>query len=160
MTPSEIITTVITSVGGSAVIVGGVAAWLGKIWADRIVQSQKFLQDIDLDLRKRRLEVYGEIWEATALLPKWPRANDVTYEKLLEFSTSLRTWYFKKGGMYLSRSTQRDAYSTLQDKLSEILVVKKSGPISPEHYGEVRERCSALRTALASDIQSRREGHI
>jgi hypothetical protein len=160
MTPSEIITTVITSVGGSAVIVGGVAAWLGKVWADGIVQSQKFLQDIDLDLRKRRLDVYRELWEATALLPKWPRANDVTYEKLFEFSIALRTWYFKKGGMFLSRSTQRDFYSTLQDKLSKILDDNKSGPISDEHYNDVRNSCSALRTALASDIQSRREGPI
>jgi hypothetical protein len=144
MTTIEFITAVITAAGGSAVIVAGVAAWLGKIWADRIAQSQKFLQDVDLDLRKRRIEVYGELWEATALLPKWPKATDVTYEQLLEFSRSLRTWYFKKGGMYLSRPTQRDAYSPLRDKLEEILVNKPSGPISDAHYDEVRQRCSTL----------------
>ncbi len=157
MTPTEIIATVITSVGSSAAIVGGVAAWVGKIWADRILQAQKFSQVIDLDLRERRLKVYGELWEATGLLPQWPRATGITYEDLLGFSASLRTWYYTKGGMYLSRSTQK-SYTELQNALSEILAMKKSGPISPEHYDELRNHCSTLRTGLAADIQSRREG--
>jgi hypothetical protein len=158
MTAFEIIATVITAAGGSAVIVAGLAAWLGKVWADRIAQSQKLLQDIDLDLRKRRIEVYAELWKATALLPKWPKATGVTYEQLLQFSGALRTWYYEKGGMYLSRSTHRDSYSPLQDTLAEILQDNKSGLISDQHYESIRRRCSALRTALAGDIESRREG--
>src|SRR5574341_188999 len=158
MTPFETIATVITAAGGSAVIVAGLAAWLGKVWADRITQSQKLLQDIDLDLRKRRIEVYGELWKATSLLPKWPKATGITYEQLLQFSVSLRSWYFEKGGMYLSRSTHRDGYSLLQDTLAKILQDNKTGIISDEHYESIRSCCSALRTALAGDIESRREG--
>jgi len=160
VSPSEIVATVIASAGGSAVIIAALAAWLGKVWADRIAQSQKLLQDIDIDLRKRRIEVYAELWKATALLPKWPRASGVTYEKLLGFSESLRAWYFEKGGMYLSRSTHTNAYAPLQDGLAEILQANKSGIISDKHYEAIRERCSALRTALASDIESRREGPV
>lgn len=45
---------------------------------------------MDLDLRKRRIEVYGELWKYTALLPKRPRAEDVTYEQLRTLSENLR----------------------------------------------------------------------
>ncbi len=161
MTPTEIITTIIAASGGSAIIVAGLAAWLGKVWADRIAQSQKLHHDIDLDLRKRRIEVYSELWKSTALLPKWPMATDVTYEKLLEFSISLRSWYFEKGGIYLSRSTHTNGYTRVQDTLAEILKNNKSRQIiSAEHYELVRCQCSDLRTALAGDIESRREGPI
>jgi hypothetical protein len=162
MTFPEIIVTIVSAIGGSALVVAGLAAWLGKVWADRISQSQKLLQDIDLDLRTRRIGVYDRLWKSTALLPKWPKAKGVTYSQLMQFSETLRTWYFETGGMYLSRSTHRDAYSPLQDELMRVL----SG-IEPEHmvdaitdahYEAVRVRGSALRTALATDIESRREG--
>ena len=123
MTPSEIILTVVTAAGGSAVIVAGLAAWLGKVWADRIAQTQKLMQGIDIDLRTKRICVYVELWKSTAASspPKWPKATNVTYEQLLSFSESLRTWYFEKGGIYLSRSTHSNAYSPLQDALADVL---------------------------------------
>lgn len=31
--------TILTSIGGASVVVGGLAAWLGKVWADRIAQQ-------------------------------------------------------------------------------------------------------------------------
>ena len=158
MSVSEIIVTVLTAAGGSAVVVGALAAWLGKIWSDRIAQTQKLFQDIDIDLRNRRIKVYEELWISTSILPKWPKAEGVTYERLLEFSQELRGWYFTKGGMYLSRSTHSKAYGPLQDALAEVLRANKSGVISAEHYEAVRSRCSTLRTALAGDIESRREG--
>jgi hypothetical protein len=158
MSVSEIVLTVLTATGGSAVVLGALAAWLGKVWADRMAQTQRLLQDIDVDLRKRRIDAYQELWKSTALLPKWPKADGVTYERLLQFSEELRSWYFDKGGIYLSRSTHDDAYGPLQDALAELLGANKSGPISNEHYEVVRRLCSRLRGALAGDIESRREG--
>lgn len=158
MKPAEIIMTVLTAAGGSAVIIAGLAAWLGKVWADRIAQTQKLAQEIDIDLRTKRIGVYEELWKSTAILPKWPRATDVTYEQLLLFSESLRTWYFQKGGMYLSLSTHKSAYGPLQDALADVLRTRKSGPVSDDDYEQIRICCSTLRTALAGDIESRREG--
>ena len=60
--------------------------------------------------------------------------------------------------MYLSRSTHDRAYGPLQDALAEVLRSHRSGRVSDEHYEAIRLRCSALRTALAGDIESRREG--
>jgi hypothetical protein len=158
MSTLEIITAVIAAAGGSAVIVAGLAAWLGKVWADRIAQAQKLMQSIDLDLREKRVAVYPALWKETALLPKWPRATGVTYEDLRRFSETLRDWYFHTGGMYLSRSTHGNAYSPLQDELASVLETNPTGPVSADDYERVRKRCSALRTALAGDIESRREG--
>lgn len=158
MNPTEIVLTVVTAAGGSAVIVAGLAAWLGKVWADRIAQNQKLLVDIDVDLRKLRIPVYQELWSTTSLLPKWPKATGVTYEQLLTFSQTLRKWYFERGGMYFSRSTHDKAYGPLQDTLADVLKTNKSGVVSEEHYESIRVSCSVLRSALANDIESRREG--
>ena len=81
MSPVEIILTVITAAGGSAIVVAGLAAWLGKVWADRIA-----------------------------------------------------------------------------DALAEVLSAKSSGVVSDADYEKIRKCCSTLRSALADDIESRREG--
>jgi hypothetical protein len=161
-TPFELIQLVISAAGGSALIVAGLAGWLGKVWADRIMRSQTLLQDIDLDLRNRRIGAYLLLWKCTALLPKWPKAFGVSYSQLMQFSETLRTWYFETGGMYLSRSTHRDAYTPLQDHLMQVLSGVQQdcmlNVVTDAHYESIRAHCSALRTALAADIESRREG--
>lgn len=158
MSTNELIATILTAAGGAAVLIAGLAAWLGKVWADRIVRAEKLLADIDLDLRNRRIPVYAELWKATAILPMWPKATGVTYQQLMQFSETLRTWYFQTGGMYLSRSTHDKAYSPLQKALREVLQRHNAGLITDKDYETIRLRCSALRTALAGDLESRREG--
>lgn len=158
MTPLEVVAAVISAAGGSAVIVAGLAAWLGKLWLDRITNLHKLLGEIDVDLRKRRIEVYSDLWKLTSVLPKWPKDQNVTYEQLLTFSQALRSWYFERGGMYLSRTTHSKGYSPLQDALQSVLSPEKSGKLSESDYDTVRDRCSFLRTCLASDIESRRKG--
>ena len=145
MTPTEIIMTALTAAGGSAVIVAGLAAWLGKVWADRIAQTQKLMQEIDIDLRTKRIGVYEELWRSTAILPKWPKATGVTYEQLLLFSESLRTWYFQKGGMYLSFSTHKNAYGPLQDALADVLRTRTSAQCPMKitrRYGVAAAHCA------------------
>ncbi len=111
--------------------------------------------DIDTDLRDRRTKVYDILWKKTELLPKWPRAPSVTYEKLSKFSEELRDWYFRDGGMYLSRQAQK-SYVNLQETITDILKVKKNGKITDDDYDTIRDKCSALRTELTNDILSRR----
>lgn len=150
MENGNLILTILQQIGGAGIIIGGLAAWLGKVWATRIADAQRAAHEqelahlkssleiekarventlsrltetqkqllqtslkIDLDLRKRRLDVYQEIWQKTEILPKWPRAESVTYDNLHKFSESLRQWYFNKGGIFLSRSTHSNAYIPL-----------------------------------------------
>ena len=118
---------------------------------------------IDVDLRTKRIAVYETLWTHTKVLPKWPREQGVTYEQLLEFTHTLRSWYFTGGGMYLSRTTQRHGYAPLQDALERVLGQGKTGPLShsnPDDYEAIRSKCSNLRSLLAADIESRRESPL
>jgi hypothetical protein len=160
MIDSDLVSTLLASLGGGLVAAGALATWLGSVWKDRIARTEAAAIQVDVDLRLRRIEVYKPLWELTAVLPRWPRDPDVTYERLLEFTESLRKWYFAGGGMYLSRTTHKDGYYPLQQELERVLAQKKTGRLShesPDDYGAIRDCCSTLRTHLATDIASRRD---
>lgn len=160
MTGSDIVRVVLSSLGGGIVAAGALATWLGSVWKERIARTEAAMIQVDIDLRLRRIEVYKPLWELTALLPRWPRNPDVTYEQLLEFTEALRKWYFAGGGMYLSRTTHNNGYYPLQQELERVLGQKKTGKLShesPDDYGAIRGCCSTLRTHLAADIASRRD---
>ena len=118
-------------------------------------QALSFNTQVDVHLREKRLAVYAELWQITQVLPKWPRAIDVTYEKLSQFSQDLQDWYFKKGGMFFSEET-KDAYVALQDGIWDILKASPKGKISDPHYDAIRDLCSTMRTQITEDILSRR----
>lgn len=158
MTSADSVVEILTAAGGSGLIVAGLAGWLGKVLADRLSQVTRLRGEVDVDLRKRRIDAYLPLWRLTSLLPKWPRAHGVTYEDLYQLSLDIRTWYFETGGIFLSRSTQRKAYVPLQDAIAALSVAGKKGPLSESDYDAIRDRCSTLRTRLSSDVESRREG--
>jgi hypothetical protein len=104
-----------------------------------------------------RISAYRRLWELTRILPKWPRASNVPYSDLRAFSAALRDWYFiGGGGIFLSRPAH-GTYSSVQNTLQAILSKRASGPIATDHYDEVREVCSALRSQLAKDIGARED---
>jgi hypothetical protein len=157
---SELFLAILGGVGGGGAIVAALAAWLGNVWSNRIMQNQQYLGEIDLDLRKRRIEVYHELWKSTALLPKWPRADNVTYADLAALSETLRHWYYEGGGIYLSKTSRDEGYGPLQGTIASVLGHGKSGVLEPGDYEAVRKKCSALRTRLTEDIESRRESPV
>jgi hypothetical protein len=118
--------------------------------------SLSFGSAIDTDLRTRRIPVYGELWEKTGTLPLWPRNSQLQYSDLDQLTRDLRDWYFKRGGMYLSKAA-RDAYGELQKHMMTVLEKRPSGQVTDADYVSIRERCSALRTELTRDLLSRRE---
>ena len=154
-----VLTSVLAAMGGAALVVAGLAAWLGSIWKERIDRHEAMLVQIDVDLRSRRIDAYTPLWSTMKVLPKWPRDDTVSYERLRQFSEDLRAWYFDTGGLYLSKSS-REEYGALQDELQRVLESGRTGKLATEPqdvYETVRLRCSELRKHLASDIASRRE---
>jgi Sec-independent protein translocase protein TatA len=111
---------------------------------------------IDIHLREQRIAVYKEIWLLTGRLPLWPRDLTLTYAGLLSMSEALRDWYFRTGGMWLSRAA-RTAYGAVQERITAILTADPSptGRLDDEHYTEIQKLCSALRTELTNDLLSR-----
>ncbi len=146
MNNSNLVLTMLSSIGGAGVVIAGLSAWIGNLWSKRILEVEKSAHKaelarlnseleierkraevaytqlaqmetkIDLDLRKRRIVVYKELWERTAILTKWPRSEDSTYEELHKLSEDLRDWYFTQGGMFTSRKTHNSAYAPLQEE--------------------------------------------
>ena len=136
----QVAVNVLSGIGGAAVVVAALSGWIGKVWADRISRRHeaqigaelqqtkaridaallrgKFLLDIDLDLRNRRIPKYEELWKITRVCTRWPRANGVTYQDLEKYSEELATWYYQTGGLFLSKSTTADGYYALQETLA------------------------------------------
>lgn len=118
-------------------------------------QSLELLAGFDIDLRERRIKVYEELWQKMELLPIRPRADNVSYKELMGFNMALRDWYFQKGGIYLSRNTQK-AFASLQGIIAEILKTKPSGILKDKDYDAIAGICSSLRTEMTTDILSRK----
>jgi hypothetical protein len=102
-----------------------------------------------------RIIAYKRLWESTRQLPRWPRDEEATYDKLRAMSQALRDWYYLGGGgLFLTRSAHHK-FLAVQTSIEVLLQLGLSGPMAVAHYEEVREHCSALRTQLTADLGSR-----
>jgi hypothetical protein len=110
---------------------------------------------VDQQLREARADAYKALWSHTGVLPRWPRRQDVTFADLEKLSETLRDWYFSGSGLYLSRESF-DRYAEVQETLTAAVVSDTSKPLGAEVYDSLRKKCSALRSSLADDLQSRR----
>jgi hypothetical protein len=109
--------------------------------------------ELGLDLRSKRETYYRDLWRLTGLLPRWPKASDVTYAKVLERSRNCRDWFFDGGGMYLSKQS-RDAYGKVQEELSR-LGRENDDVITEDEYKATLELFRVLRLELTTDLLSR-----
>jgi len=163
----ELITYILSALGGIGVIIIGVATLSGKIISEKLKSHNEIVnkkiesglersKSVDLDLREKRINIYKELWKNTDLLPKFPKSKNVTYNDINEFSIKLRDWYFDIGGMFLSSDTHTKGYIPLQESISDLIDQDLNGIISDEHYENIRLCCSKLRTLLTNDIVSRK----
>lgn len=155
-TLTELLTTVLVAVGGGGLIIAALVGWLGKVWADRIAHALRLGGEIDLDLRKRRIEAYATLWRMTGLLPSAPRDPGVDHQALEQLGHALRAWYYDVGGFLLSRDAHDRGYGPLQGTIATVLRDGVGGPLTASEYDAVRKRLSALRACLTDDIASRR----
>jgi len=147
---ADLLTVVVSS------LVGGIVGAGSAILKNSLSARSK----VDQHLRDERLTHYRVLWKKTGLTPQWPKADDVTYDKLDKLSKELRDWYYDGGGIYLSAEA-RKAYTAVQETLNKVLVPHKedlSKCISPEDedYDRIAGCCSALRTELTQDLLSRK----
>jgi hypothetical protein len=96
-------------------------------------------------------------------LPRFPKDEGLTYQKLAAQSSSLRDWYFQKsGGIYLSSGSQK-LYLRFQQTIQEAVQKEKANqerPVSAGDYDRAMKAGSALRTSLTNDLHSRSEWGI
>jgi hypothetical protein len=55
MIDSDLVKTLLASLGGGLAAAGAMAAWLGSVWKERIARIESASIQIDLDLRQLRL---------------------------------------------------------------------------------------------------------
>jgi short subunit dehydrogenase-like uncharacterized protein len=123
-----------------------------KLYASRVDIGAQ----VDLDLRNKREAPYRELWRLTGVLPRWPRAKDVTYAKLVKRSAELQDWFFSGGGLYLSTEA-RSAYGKVQDALNRRPA--EDTVISDGEYNDIVDLFSSLRRELTQDLLSRTRMH-
>jgi hypothetical protein len=144
----------VTIISLASALAGGIATYLVAVLKLRGELENKF----NLDLRSRRIAVYMELWMALEDLAKYARPKQLTEVDLQDLGVSLRKWYFEKGGLFLSERA-RDAYFRLQDTIAAELASKSrqtGEPLDETTYVSLRRRGSDLRTALATDVGTRK----
>jgi hypothetical protein len=141
----------------STAVIAGTAALLTAVVGSLITGAVNARAAAGEDLRAARLQSYPIIWRLTGLLPAWPPAT-ITLGQLWHLQVALQKWYFQTGGYHLSENA-RTRYGELQQHLDKLLPGEPPDPsveLDRETYEHVRQSCSALRTALTEDLESRR----
>jgi hypothetical protein len=153
-----------SSAGVFVPAVGAFAGVLVTAVVTYVETRRRFLTDLahdyDLALRSNRVEVYPALWKLTEALPRYGKEHAAAVSDLLELIESLRAWYFETGGLFLSTDS-RDAYFAFQDDLSRTTRGRDArDALTDDEREQLRSSGSALRTALAADIRSRRRAEL
>lgn len=118
----------------------------------------------DKQLRESRLAAYRELWAILEPLARYGREDPVTYQTLREISNDTRDWYFRKGGIYLTRASRKPYFrwkKLLQPLLDDRkLAADPEAEIEGEVIDPVIEAASRLRTSLSDDIGTRRRSWV
>jgi hypothetical protein len=117
-------------------------------------------------MRQLRLHSYPLLWQLTSSFSRWPRMTN-TYADLEEFHRWFRSWYYEVGGLHLSENS-RARYGEAQELMAahlgapegQAMPVQPLRPIPDDVYGGLLEACSALRTGLTEDLESRRQRSV
>jgi hypothetical protein len=140
----------------SVAVVSGVVGLVSAFTLALINSGILARAGIDEELRAKRLVAYPALWEATRIASRWPRRT-VGRSELDQLHRTLRDWYYTDGGMFLSE-TARARYGDLQELIAA--AVAHSGAPGSQltwtRYDDLMEACSAMRTAITEDLDTRR----
>jgi len=98
----------LSSVGGAVVIIAALSSWLGKVWANRILESDKAKYTIEESLflgaeGEKALNIYLNFLGRAVYLPEDPRPDDKTLRNIYEFlnfvSERIREYFRKRVGL-------------------------------------------------------------
>lgn len=142
-------------------VLGLVSAYLAARW-----KAHKDLEaDYDRDLRAARIAGYRELWKLLEPLARYAPPAPLTTAVAVALANDLRHWYFQTGGLFLSDDS-RDAYFVLQEALGLTIAppadgrLVDAGALPPELAAPLLKAGSALRTATAHDVGTRRTSAV
>ncbi len=138
-------------------VLSAIVGALGGTFATAYKSRKELEATYDIELRRRRIDAYGDLWKLLEPLAYWAPARPVTYATLASVSRSLRSWYFTSGGLVLSRTT-RAPYFNLQQALTETSAGDRAPsdePLDEATLEIVKGLASRLRTASTEDVATR-----
>lgn len=169
---NDLVVAVMGSVGGTAVIIGGLSAWLGRVWAGRILaqDQQRYREEIEcikkeyevhfdglkavlMRYSESQFDIYRELWGSLCELKLstdtlWTRATPGNVEKFSEQLNRTRFWLEKS-----SRFIEDRHYATLKgvfDEFEQFLIGKVSAAQLIAAWSLLRQRLQA-QSGLAVD---------
>ncbi|MEO7146162.1 MAG: hypothetical protein ABI165_21925 [Bryobacteraceae bacterium] len=146
---ASLITGLVSGVISSALTYFGTRS---KIRLDMRVEYDKNLHD-------KRLELYKQLWPKTEPLARFAPHYVLNYNMVKAVSVDMREWYFKEGGIYLSKRS-RKPYFALKKQMQHVidnggLETRPDAQIDDGARDAILEAASNLRTSLADDIRTR-----
>lgn len=116
--------------------------------------------EYDKNLHDKRLELYKELWPKTEPLARYAPHVVLTFNIVKKVAEQTREWYFREGGIYLSKRS-RKPYFLLKEQMQlviddERLEGRPDDPIGAKARDAILKAASRLRTSLADDIRTRR----
>jgi hypothetical protein len=141
----QALTILLTSIG--AILVAAVGAVIGAAVNSRAKMGE--------GLREQRLQVYPQLWAHTSIVSRWPRTG-ATWQGLAAVHGMLRHWYYGSGGLFMSERS-RELYGNAQILIGWLVAGREDSAeqITGREYEYIMDRCSALRTALTQDLETR-----
>jgi len=132
-------------------LLSGVATYIGT--------RSKLRFDYDADLRQRRIDAYADLWRRLEPLAKYVRTPSFTPVDADNLAASLRNWYFRTGGLFLS-ATARGDYFALQGALARVTSgwgweTSDRQRLTSAAREMVRTYGSRMRTSLTRDVGTR-----
>ena len=150
-----------------SILIGGAAGMVSAIITHLSTRAKIRLDlaaEYDKKLQESRLETYKELWAMLEQLARYGRDESVTYAVIRSISDKTRSWYFQKGGIYLTKRSRKPYFKwkkVMQPVLdASDLANQPNVEINSEQLKLIVAAGSALRTALSDDIGTKRLSRV
>jgi len=146
-----------------SLLIGGVGGFVSAVITYISARAKTRLElavEYDKKLQESRLEAYKKLWAMLEPLARFGRDRAVTYEDLRGISDLSRSWYFREGGIYLTKES-RGPYFRWKGLMQPLLdnnqfADQPKAPIPETELEKVISAGSTLRTSLSDDIGTKR----
>jgi hypothetical protein len=140
-------------------LVSGVISSLLTYFSTRSKIRLDMRVEYDKNLHDKRLELYKELWPKTEPLARFAPHFALTFNIVKKVAEITREWYFREGGIYLSKRS-RKPYFQLKEQMQRViddvgLEARPDDPIDAKAHDAILKAASRLRTSLADDIRTR-----
>lgn len=150
-----------------SILVGGAAGMVSAVithFSTRAKIRLDLAAEYDKKLQESRLDTYKELWAKLEPLARYGRDTSVTYAVIRSISDQTRSWYFQKGGIYLTERS-RKPYFKWKEAMQPVLDAHDSAKhpdvaIDLKQLKLILAAGSALRTALSDDIGTKRLSRV